>query len=284
MIFTPLAAGQDMPLSQVLIEGEGWKEVASGFKFTEGPACDAEGNLFFTDIPNNKIHRLAASDGKLSTFVEESGGSNGLMFGPDGRLFACQNGKKRIVAYQPDGKEEVLAEGVASNDLVLAPGGGLYFTDPPGEKVWHLPAGGTPKVVASGFRPNGVILSPDGGTLVVTDSKAAHLWAFRVEKDGSLTGQEPYYQPMRTKSPEAPPGSDGMTVDRDGRVYVATREGVQVFDPTGRPCGVILKPHAGPLSNVAFAGSDRSVLFATAGDKVFRRQTKVKGIHPMPAK
>ncbi len=92
--------------------------MSQGHKFTEGPAVDKAGNVFFTDIPNNRIHKIGL-DGKVSTFKEDTGGANGLMFGPGGRLYACQDGRRRIVAYSMDGRETVIAEGINSNDLAV---------------------------------------------------------------------------------------------------------------------------------------------------------------------
>jgi sugar lactone lactonase YvrE len=267
-----------MPLSQVLLEGKGWELVAEGYKFTEGPAVDAQGQVYFTDIPNNKIHRIDPN-GHVHLFAENTARTNGLMFGPDGKLYGCRMGDKQIVAYAPDGTHEVIARDVDSNDLVVTAEGGIYFTDPPNQQVWHLSPTGEKQVVAKGFRPNGVILTADGGTLVVTDSDGPHLWAFRVEKNGQLGSGERYFQPLRLPSGGGRlPGSDGMTVDKAGRVYVATRSGVQMFDPTGRMGGVILKPQAGSLSNVVFGGPELNVLYATCGDKVFRRLTKTQGV------
>src|SRR4030095_16906912 len=116
------------PVLEVLVPDEGWDLVAEGFKFTEGPAANEKGEVFFTDIPNNRIHRIDL-DGKVSVFKEDTGAANGLMFGPDGKLYACQNGRKRIVAYAPDGKETVLADGVDSNDLAVTSKNEVYFTD-----------------------------------------------------------------------------------------------------------------------------------------------------------
>ena len=108
-----VATAQDMPLSQVLIDGEGWQLLSEGHAFTEGPAADKEGNVFFTDIPNSRIHKIAL-DGKVSVFAEDTGNANGLKFGPDGRLYACANGKKQIVAYDDTGKASVVADGLES--------------------------------------------------------------------------------------------------------------------------------------------------------------------------
>ena len=271
------AWAQDMPLHDLLIPGEGWSLVAEGFKFTEGPAADDQGNLFFTDIPNNKIHKVDAQ-GKVSVFVENSQGANGLMIGPEGKLFACQNSSKKIVAFDTEGNVQTIAENVASNDLVVLRRGDIYFTDPPGGKVWFIPLRGKPSVVADGLKPNGIIMWADQSTLVVTDRDEPHLWTFRMEADGKLSNKERYYMPLQLASGTERPGSDGMTIDQAGRLYVATRAGIQVFDPTGRPSGTILKPQNGPLSNVTFGGRDLQYLYSTTGDKVFRRKVNAKGV------
>lgn len=113
-----------------------WELVSQGHRFTEGPAIDREGSVFFTDIPNNRIHKIAP-DGKVSVFKEDTGGANGLMFGPDGKLYACQNGRKRIVAFDKDGSETVIAEDVNSNDLAINSKGEIYFSEPPTKRVVH---------------------------------------------------------------------------------------------------------------------------------------------------
>lgn len=271
------AAAQDMALSGVLLEGAGWELVAEGFQFTEGPAVDAEGNLFFTDIPSNRILKLDANR-DLSVFVEESSATNGLMFGPDGRLYGCQNGTRRIVAYDSTGQAATVADGVESNDLVVTGEGAIYFTDPGNRRVWYVSPQGDKRVVDEGIgQPNGIILWPDQGTLVVADTAGPHLWAFRVEPDGNLAFKQPYYT-MRTVAGLPGSGADGMTVDSDGRLYVATYAGLQMFDPTGRLGGVILKPQNAFLSNAVFGGPKLDTLYVTCTDKVYRRRTQATGV------
>jgi sugar lactone lactonase YvrE len=270
------AFSQDMPLTQVLIEGEGWELLAEGYDFTEGPAVDADGNVFFTDVPNSKIYKINTA-GKVSLFAEETARTNGLMFGPDGRLYGCRNGEKKIAAYNKDGSFETIAEDVTCNDIVVNSKGEVYFTDPLNKQVWFVSREGKKRVVAKGFRPNGIILWPKEGTLVVTDSDAPHLWTFRVEPDGGLSYKERYYLPLTLLSGSKRPGSDGMAVDDVGRLYVATLAGVQMFDPTGRKGGVIAKPQNRFLSNVVFGGPKFNTLYVTCSDKIYRRKVKPTG-------
>ncbi len=272
------AMAQDMPLSQVLIDGEGWQLLSEGHAFTEGPAADKDGNVFFTDIPNNRIHKIAL-DGKVTVFAENTAKTNGLMFGPDGRLYGCRNGERKIVAYDSAGQPHTIAEDIDSNDLVVGSDGRIYVTDPPNQQVWLVTFKGEKKVVASGFRPNGIILWRDQSTLVVTDGDIPHLWAFKVETDGSLSAKDKYYGPLMLPPGRDKPGSDGMTIDKDGRLYVTTAAGLQMFDPTGRLGGAIHKPQSGKsLSNACFGGPGLSYLYVTNGDKVYRRKTKTAGV------
>jgi sugar lactone lactonase YvrE len=272
-----LARAQDMSVSDVLIDGQGWQLISEDYKFTEGPAADAEGQVYFTDIPNNRIHKIGLDD-KVSVFAEATANTNGLMFGPDGLLYGCRNGDKRIVAYDKDAKMQTIAEDVSSNDLVVAGDGGIYVSDPPGGRIWYINPKREKKVVAEGLRPNGVILWPDQGTLVVTDGVEPVLWTFRVERDGSLSSKDRYYGPLQLPAAGGSPGSDGMKVDSIGRLYVTTRVGLQMFDPTGRLGGTILKPQAGSLSNVCFGGKNLDTLYVTAGDKVYKRRVQATGV------
>jgi sugar lactone lactonase YvrE len=278
MLLAPsLALAQDMSVSGVLIDGQGWQLISDGYKFTEGPAADADGQVYFTDIPNNRIHKIGLDD-KVSVFAEATANTNGLMFGPDGLLYGCRNGDKRIVAYDKDANMQTIAEDLTSNDLVVAGDGGIYVSDPPGGRIWYINPRREKKAVAEGLRPNGVILWPDQGTLVVTDGVEPVLWTFRVERDGSLTSKDRYYGPLQVPAGGGSPGSDGMKVDSIGRLYVTTRVGLQMFDPTGRLGGTILKPHAGPLSNVCFGGKNLDTLYVTAGDKVYKRRVQATGV------
>lgn len=270
-----LVRAQDMPLSQVLIDGEDWQLVAGGYQFTEGPAIDKDGSVYFVDVPESLIYKIDAN-GKPVVWAKETGKASGLMFGPEGRLFACQSGTRKIVWYDRDARPTVIAEEIAGNDIMVDAKGGVYVTDMGGSQVWYVAPDGSKRVVASGFKPNGLTLWSDGGTLVVADWESPHLQTFRVESDGSLKFGAKYYGPLQIPSGRTIPGSDGMTVDDAGRLYVATHAGVQVFDPTGRPCGSLLKPQTKFLSNVKFGGPDFSTMYVTSTDRVYKRKLNTK--------
>jgi sugar lactone lactonase YvrE len=264
-------------LANLFVPGEGWQLVGEGYRFTEGPAANAKGEVFFTDIPNNRIHKIGL-DGKVSTFKEDTGSANGLMFGPDGKLYACQNGRKRIVAYDMDGKETVVAEGLDSNDLTITHKGEIYVSDPPNKQVWFINAKHEKRVVDTGIaRPNGVLLTPDQSLLLVADSAGQMVYSFQIQPDGSLAHKQPYFH-LHLADTAMQSGADGMTVDSQGLLYVTSQVGLQVCDQAGRVNAIISKPQRGPLSNAVFGGPAFDELYVTNGDKVYKRKTKAKGV------
>ena len=261
----------------------GWELVSEGHKVSEGIAIDAAGNVFFSDVPSNRIHKIGV-DGKVTLFREDTGGANGLMFGPDGRLYACQNGRKRIVAWTADGKESVITEGVSSNDLAINARGEIYFTDSQNKRVWYVDAKGNKRVVHEGILfPNGIRFSPDHAFLMVADSLSRWIWSFSVASDGSLANGVPFHRleiPDEVENGPLRSGADGMTVDADGFLYVATNLGIQIADPAGRTVGILRKPDNSDPTNVVFGGTDLETLYVTSGAKVFRRPIKKKGTLP----
>jgi gluconolactonase len=262
---------------QVLVPGEDWQLVSDGYRATDGPAVSATGEMFFTDTPNSKIFR-AGPDGKATLFAENTNGGNGMMFGPDGRLYVGATRTKQLVAYDTSGKVEVLAQDVTINDLAVNVKGDLYFTDTPGKKVWYVAKGGTPRVVDEGIdAPNGVLFSPDQTLLYVSDYIGQLSWVFQIQPDGSLAHKQKYFY-VHVPDAATRSGADGMAVDTDGRVYITTPLGVQVFDQIGKCHAIIPAPQRASLSNVEFGGPNFDEMYVTNGDKVFKRKTKVKGV------
>jgi sugar lactone lactonase YvrE/enterochelin esterase-like enzyme len=282
----PVKAGLGSPeLKSILLPGEDWQLVADGFRFTEGPAANAKGEVFFNDIPNSKTHKIGL-DGKVSVFVADSKKGNGQAFGPDGRLYAVASGTHQVVAYDAEGKAEVIAEGIAGNDLVVRHDGGIYVTHPGGggnpSLVWYINPKGEKRVVDTGLKfSNGITLSPDQTLLYVADTHTHWVYSFQVQPDGSLTAKQRYYH-LHVPDTADDSGADGMRVDRDGRLYVATRLGIQVCDQAGRVNCIIPTPN-GKIANLCFGGENGDTLFATCGDRVFKRKLKVKGAHAFQA-
>ena len=167
---------------------------------------------------------------------------------------------------------------MATNDLAVNVKGDLYFTDSPGRKVWFLPKGGKPRVVDEGIEnPNGVLFSPDQSLLYVSDYIGQLSWVFQIQPDGSLAHKQRYFY-VHMANAATRSSSDGMAVDADGRVYITTPLGVQVFDQIGKCHAIIPPPQRAGMSNVEFGGANFDEMYVMNGDKVFKRKTKVKGV------
>ena len=272
---------------ELVAEGSKPEKLAGDFKFTEGPACDRNGNIFFTDQPNNRIMKWS-TDGKLSLFKDHSGRANGTYFDKRGNLITCSDEKNELWSISPDGKVTVLVtdfEGKklnGPNDLWIAPDGGIYITDPFYKRSWwdhdkpelehqdiYYLAPGAVKLTkaADNFeQPNGIIGTPDGKYLYVADIRAKKTWRYNIGKKGILTRKKLF----------AEQGSDGMTIDNQGNIYM-TGNGVTVFNNEG---ALILKIATAEswTTNVCFGGKDRHLLFITTEKSVFGIRMKVRGV------
>ena len=280
--------GDHRTITDFLDPDHDWELVGEGYKHTEGPAADRYGNVYFCDAGASRIYKVAA-DGKATLFKENTGGATGLMFGPDGRLYAAENARKRVVAYSPEGKLTVLATGVTPNDLAVTSKGDLYFSDSPARIVYHIDAHGTRHTEFNGDKdgnvglPNGVRLTPDEALLAVADTLTRNVWSFHIKPDGSLSAGQPFYHlelPDDVADGPLRSGADGIAFDDQGDLFVTSKLGIQICDQAGRVVGIIRKPGDADISNLAFGGQDWKTLYVTAGDKVFRRTLRRKGVAP----
>ncbi|MFO0909244.1 MAG: SMP-30/gluconolactonase/LRE family protein [Isosphaeraceae bacterium] len=272
-------------LQEILLPGEEWRLVSEGYTFTEGPAANARGEVYFNDIPASKTYKIGL-DGRVSLFATNTNRANGQAFGPDGRLYAVATATGKVVAYDEAGQPSTIAEGIPGNDLVVAHDGGIYVTHPAGGgqtgHVWYVNPKREKKLVEATIPAvNGVTLSPDQSLLYVADPRSHWVYSMQVDSDGSLKYKQKYYHLHVPDTADAA-GADGLRVDRDGRLYVATRMGIQVCDQAGRVNAIIPTPN-GRISNLCFGGPDFSTLFATCGDKVYQRKLKVRGVNAFEA-
>jgi gluconolactonase len=285
---TGAAGGQDAPAADIVAPGAKVELLAKEFKFTEGPAADAAGNVYFTDQPNDRICLWTVAKRELTTWMQPCGRSNGLYFDKAGNLLACADDKNQLWSISPAKEVAVLVKDYQGkllngpNDLWPRPDGGIYFTDPyykrpywdrgPPEQdvqaVYFLaPDRKTlSRVAADLTQPNGIIGTPDGRTLYVADIGAKKTYAYEPQADGSLAGKRLFCEM----------GSDGMTIDERGNVYL-TGKGVTVFDPAGRKIAHLDVPDQGWTANVTFGCADRRTLFITAGTGFYGIQMAVKG-------
>jgi gluconolactonase len=280
----PATQAQDKSL---IAPGARLEKLAGGFAFTEGPAADAQGNVFFTDQPNDRILKWG-TDGKLSTFFQPCGRSNGLCFDSQGNLWACADEKNELWRIGPDKKVTVVVKDYQGkllngpNDVWVRPDGGLYFTDPfykrpywkrgPKEQavegVYYLsPDRQTlARVVEDLKQPNGIIGTPDGKVLYVADIGAGRTYAYDIRPEGTLANKRLFCKL----------GSDGMTLDDRGNVYL-TGKGVTVFDRDGNQVEHIAVEEPW-TANVCFGGKDRQTLFITASKSLYGLRLRVKGV------
>ncbi len=283
---SPLLYGQDKGLETIIMPGAALEKLAGGFSFTEGPSADRKGNVYFTDQPNDRILLWDLKKG-LSTFMQPSGRSNGLQFDSRGYLWSCADERNEIWKISPAKKIEKIIGSFngkvfnGPNDLWICPSGGVYFTDPFYRRTWwdhtempqekqmlfFLPDGSKNAVPVDTDlqQPNGIVGTADGKTLFVADIRARKTWKYEINSDGTLANKTLFCEM----------GSDGMTIDSDGNLYL-TGNGVTVFDKNGRQIGNIAVPEKW-TANVCFGGKDLKDLYITASTGLYRIKLKIRG-------
>jgi gluconolactonase len=281
-----LATGQETREISPVKKAAILEKLADGFSFTEGPTADSDGNVYFTDQPNNRIMKWN-TNGEITTFLQPCGRSNGLFFDRNGYLWACADEKNELWRIGPDKKIEIIAgkfNGASlngPNDLWISPSGGIYFTDPfykrkwwdhtemPQEKqcVYYLAPDqkSLRRIIDDMLQPNGIIGTPDGRTLYVSDIGGKQTWSYSISGDGILINKTLFCNI----------GSDGMTLDKKGNLYL-TGNGVTIIDKTGKQLVNIPVPEKW-TANVCFCDKNRKNLFITASTGIYRIKMKVRG-------
>lgn len=262
--------------------------VSRQFSFTEGPAVDRAGNIFFTDQPNNQIWKYDTA-GKLSLFLDKAGRSNGTYFDHQGNLVACADEHDQLWSIDPHGKVTVLLQSFRGaqfngpNDLWIDEDGGVYFTDPyyqrdywkrtkpdpliGGQKLYYLPSGAKEPVIVDSTleKPNGIV-GIYKKFLYIADIGKGVVYRYRIADRGVLKDRQLF----------ANETSDGMTLDDRGNLYTAGK-GVTIYNPDGQKAGHIDVPEPW-TANIAFGGRHRDVLFITASTAVYTVKMRVHGI------
>jgi gluconolactonase len=272
--------------TEIIQPGALLEKLSDGFLFTEGPTSDAKGNVYFTDQPNDRI-MVWSTDGKLSTFMQPCGRSNGMSFDIDGNLWTCADEKNELWCIAPDKSIEIVASKYndkllnGPNDLWITQNKGIYFTDPFYKRSWWSHSSMPQdiqgvyylnpdhnkiiRVIDDLLQPNGIVGTPDGKTLYVADIGGNKTWSYIIDKDGSLSNKTLFCEM----------GSDGMTMDEQGNIYL-TGKGVTIFDRKGNKIGNIEVPENW-TANVCFGDPDMKSLFITASKGLYRIRIKVKG-------
>ena len=277
---------QNDQIDEIIQSGTKLEKLAGDFSFTEGPSADSKGNVFFTDQPNNRIMEWSTDD-KLTTFMQPCGRSNGLAFDKKGNLWACADEKNELWCIAPDKSVTIIPSKYLAkilngpNDLWINPNGGIYFTDPYYFRTWWNHSSQPQdiqgvyylkpdlktiiRVADDLVQPNGIVGTPDGKTLFIADIAGNKTWSYSINSDGTLSNKTLFCNM----------GSDGMTIDVEGNIYL-TGTGVTIFDKTGKRIGNIVVPESW-TANVCFGGKDMKSLFITASKGLYRIRVRVKG-------
>ena len=271
-------------ITQILDPASDWEPATTRHKLAAGLAVNQDGEVYFADSIESRIYKIDEA-GKTSLFRDDTGNATGLMFGPDGRLYAAQKGRRQIVAYARDGKETVIATGVNAEDFTVSSLGEIYFTDSAAHRIWFADAKGGRRVVHEGglVVPNGVRISPDESALLVSDNATRWVWSFQIQAGGSLINGEPYHHLELPDGVEDGPirsGAKGIVMDADGFLYTATKLGIQINDPPGKMVGIIRKPSAADPASLVFGGKGLHDLYVASGDTIFRRRLRSHGTFP----
>ncbi|HEY6332890.1 MAG TPA: SMP-30/gluconolactonase/LRE family protein [Blastocatellia bacterium] len=267
-------------LAALLISGERWSVAGDGYSNVGGLTVNTKGEVFFTDSATGRIGRIGI-DARATDFAKDSAGASAQAFGPDGRLYTASNSVRKVTAYDTAGKTGPVIDGLSASGIVVSHSGSAYLCEPASDaagmgKIWLIKPDGKRQVVDTGIdHPGGITLSPDQTLLYVNDARSHWVYSFQVQSDGSLASKQRYYW-LHVPDPDDDSGAGGMCVDTEGRLYIATRLGVQVCDQAGRVNCILPVPN-GKVTSVTLGGDHFDTLYAACGDRIYKRKLNAVG-------
>ncbi|QHT71683.1 gluconolactonase [Rhodocytophaga rosea] len=273
-------------LKDILIPGEEWELVGEGYSSTDGIIANAAGEVFFQDILTNRTYKVD-KNGIVGSFTSPAKKARGTAFGKDGKRYIMSAITRKILSYDSQGKETVVARLIAGKDLVVAHNGNMYVTsadekDTSG-KIYLIKPDGEKILVDEGVKyAGGITLTPDQQQLYVTESTSHVVWIYQIQPDGKLAYKQKYGWLHTNEYDEYVSGANGLKCDYKGRVYVTTKMGIQVLDQIGKTQAILPVP-GGNASDICFGGPDFNTLYVTAGNKVYRRKLNVRGVNTFEA-
>ena len=309
---TPVKVGVASDIAGVVKGGTPIERILTGFNGLDDPIGLTDGTLVFSEPGARRIHRIDRN--QVSVLVADSNESHGVTEDANGRLISAQawDGSTRIGVIHPPANQRVLADAFEGrpfsrpNDLIVARNGGVYFTDPGltaqqaeelrkryGGKplaprlpaaVYYIPPGGRPvRIEDKMIRPNGIQLSRDEKTLYISDSNGDHVIAWEIQPDGLVRNRRDFGTLTGRSQRDNGLGgvktfADGMTIDNEGRLYVATGGGVEILSPKGEHLGTIpVRCPPADCQNLAFSGPDKKTLYVAGAGSLYRVEMLAQG-------
>jgi len=267
-----------------ILSDEPWELVGEGYGFTEGPVATPNGEVYFNDLRHSKTYHIDLDD-RVSEWMSDTQRANGMAYGPDGRRYTLAANVEEVWAFNEKGDKDVVATGIRGNDIAIALNGNMYITEPVSNaskrsdrsRVWLVRPNGEKQELDYGLKfANGIALSPDQTQLYVSDYDSRWIYSYMVQPNGTLAYKQRLIW-LHKKDSEDSSRADGVRVDRFGNIWVATAMGIQVCDSAGRP-RIILRTPNGRVANFCFGGPNFDTLYATCGDKVYKRKVKSIGV------
>jgi sugar lactone lactonase YvrE/enterochelin esterase-like enzyme len=278
----PVRAGPSAPrVRDIILPDEKWQMVGQGWHDARGPACNANGEVFFVDAPDNKIYRIDRA-GKVNVFLSDAGHASGLSFDAEGRLYAVSGTTGRIMSYDPSGKGSLAADGIRGQYILATAGGGLYVTstgDKPGDPgaVWFVKDGQKTLVDSGLKRATGLACRPDQWLLSVADGNSKWVYSYQINRDGTLANKERFFW-LHVPDGADDAGAESVCYAKEGQMFVATRWGIQVCADDGPTQAILPLPDRSRVIGLCLGGPDLDTLFAFCKDKIWKRKVKVHAL------